>query len=156
MWRMIVKRNALLGALILGVTWTSLSGRPLQTPSERQHLQFAYGKLMGINEVASMTQGNGMYRMGSVEGLHLPYTAPTGYRIGVTGMYLSSKMNDRSSYMVIDSVFSLPDRVPSVVFSEPVWLRPGTTLLGTIINNSGEPQWMVGIIQVVIEPIGGA
>lgn len=140
--------------LLIVTVWIAVAA---PVPSARvppTTLQFVYGKLVEAGEYAEMRPGS-MDAMSYVEmsGRHLPYTAPAGYRIGITGLCLSSKMNDRSSYLAVMGVYSHPDRVPCTVFPSPLWLTPTAILNGTIINNSGTRQWMIGTIQAVVAPI---
>lgn len=90
----------------------------------------------------------------------LPYQVPSGYYLGIADAHFASKYvnsggKTRSSYMVIENVFTVTELGPSLSLRQPFVVPSGGILNVTFWNNSPETQWMNGFItgQISTDPL---
>lgn len=102
-------------------------------------VQWLFSKLMPAETDTSLDAAPAL-NVGEV----FPYTVPSNFWLALTDATIQSKAasNHRSSYFVVENVFSLPSHVGVYSFRVPLVLSPGFVVRGRIINNAGIEQFI--------------
>lgn len=137
-----------------------------------QQLQWAYAQLTAPSTMMPTlgTPGTG-YKASNAGGTQLslfseklPYTVPTGFKLGIQMAQFACKISEPGSYLVLQArpqadpamepanVFSLPGHCPLIVFPIPLLLPSGSTLNCRFINNSTWDQFMTMLLMAVLIP----
>jgi hypothetical protein len=142
--------------------------------TQDEMVQWMFGAEVPSNHSYRVTNAVVQWKWDHLTGEEFPFTVPPGKCLGLTGAYLSTKHGhnglqgyERSSYLVLTGVISVPEHEPFWTPAQPILRRSGWTMGGddapvSFINNvyapNEGPQWMSGMITGVLrtcQPFSG-